>query len=336
LEFVPSAVVTLLEITPGGGAEYVRILVVGAGAIGGYFGGRLLEAGADVAFLVRPRRAEQLQRDGLVIRSRYGDFSYAAPATVTADALSESYDLVLLSVKAYDLDDALESLAPAVGSDTAILPLLNGMAHLDRLTERFGSQHVLGGLCMIAVTLDADGSIRHLNDNHNLAFGERDRGRSARVLAIESLMQNVRFAARLSDDIIQEMWEKWAFIASAAGITCLMRAAIGDIVAAGAADLAADLYDECASIATQQGHPPGAAARSRSHGMLTAPASLLTASMLRDIESGARIEADHIIGDLLQRGNQPAEKSLLRTAYAQLKAYEARRRREGETPAARA
>jgi 2-dehydropantoate 2-reductase len=116
----------------------MRVLVVGAGAIGGYFGGRLLEAGRDVTFLVRPRRAAELAQTGLVIRSKLGDMNLPAPPTVTSDTLRQAFDLVILSCKAYDLDDAMTSFAPAVGPETVILPLLNGMRHLDALEARFG------------------------------------------------------------------------------------------------------------------------------------------------------------------------------------------------------
>ena len=129
--------------------------------------------------------------------------------------------------------------------------------------------------------------------------------------------------------IEQEMWEKWIFIASGAGITCLMRAAVGDIEAAGGADLALALYDECAAIAAEAGFAPREPALKFARTMLTAPGSEFVASMLRDIERGAPIEADHIVGDLLRRKSGVADKaSILRIAYAHLKAYEARRARE--------
>jgi len=307
--------------------------VVGAGAIGGYFGGRLLEARRDVSFLVRSRRAAQLARTGLVIRSRLGDIDFSAPPTVTADTLRQSFDLVLLSCKAYDLDDAMASVAPAVGPETVILPLLNGMRHLDALEARFGDSHVLGGQCLISAALDPDGRILHLSDTHSLSFGERNGSRSARIEAIASMLSGARFEARLSDAILQEMWEKWVFIATGAGITCLMRAAIGDIVAAGAADLAAALLDECAAIATAQGFPPRPEFLARTRPMFTAPGSPLTASMLRDIERGAPIEANHILGDLLRRGGRNSQGgSLLNIAFCHAKAYEARRaRNQAET-----
>ena len=247
---------------------------------------------------------------------------------MTEDGLAESFDLVLLSCKAYDLEGAIASFATAVGPQTAILPLLNGLRHLDVLADRFGAERVLGGQCVISATLDADGGIVHLNDLHSLTFGELAGGRSSRVEAIASAMSGARFDARLSEEIRQDMWEKWLFIATAAGITCLMRAAIGDIAAAGAADLVTGLLDECTLIATAEGYTPRQPALERARAAFTAPGSLLTASMLRDIEAGMPTEGDHILGDLLRRAAKPDDRSLLRIAFAHLKAYEGRRARE--------
>jgi 2-dehydropantoate 2-reductase len=184
---------------------------------------------------------------------------------------------------------------------------------------------VLGGQCLISAALDPDGGIFHLSDTHSLSFGERDGSRSARVEAIASVLSGTRFDARLSEAILQEMWEKWVFIATSAGITCLMRAAIGDIVAAGAADLATALFDECAAIAAAQGFPLRPEFLERTRPLFTAPGSPLTASMLRDIERGAPIEADHILGDMLHRGGTNSKAgALLNIAFRHAKAYEAR------------
>jgi 2-dehydropantoate 2-reductase len=312
------------------------ILVVGAGAIGGYFGGRLLQAGRDVTFLVRPRRAAQLAKTGLVIRSRFGDASLPAPPIVTADALREPFDLILLSCKSYDLQSAADSFAPAVGPNTAILPLLNGVGHMDDLGERFGAGAVLGGQCVISVTLDGDGHVLHLNDTHGLSFGEQNGETSPRAEAIAATFSGANFQSRLSKTILHEMWEKWVLIATMAGSNCLMRAAVGDIVAAGAENLSLALLDECAGIATAQNFAPSAAAMTRNRGMLTMPGSTFAASMLRDIERGAPTEADHILGDLIRRGGGgaagPNHLPLLRIAYAHLRAYEARRKRESAGP----
>lgn len=306
----------------------MRILVIGAGAIGGYFGGRLLQAGRDVTFLVRPRRAAQLAKTGLAIRSPAGDATLPHPPLVMADAISAPYDLIVLSSKAYDLAGAADSFAPAVGPDTAILPLLNGMAHVDYLTGRFGDDKVLGGQCVISVTLDAEGRVLHLNDTHALSFGELNGATTVRATAIAAAFAGAKFDSTLSSVILQEMWEKWVFIAATAAATCLMRATVGDIVAAGAVDLTRRLFDECAAIAAAHGFAPREASRSRSLTMLTAPGSGFAASMLRDIEKGAPIEGDHIVGDLLRRGATGKDFPLLRIAHAHLKAYEARRERE--------
>jgi 2-dehydropantoate 2-reductase len=313
----------------------MRILVIGAGALGGYFGGRLLQAGRDMTFLVRERRAAQLAKTGLVIRSPTGDVTLPNPPMVMAGELREPFDLILLSCKAYDLASAADSFAPAVGPNTAILPVLNGMAHLDFLATRFGARAVLGGQCLISATLDAEGRIIHINDLHLLSFGEQDGTKSERVQAIAAALSGARFEVRLSTAILQEMWEKWAFIATGAGITCLMRASFGDIVTAGFGDLTTTLYDECCAIARANGFPPSEANVQRSLGMFTSPTSILTASMMKDIERNAPIEGDHVIGNLLQRGGGgPATFPLLRIAYAHLKSYEARRKRESTAAAA--
>ena len=270
----------------------MRILVVGAGAVGGYFGGRLLQAGRDVTFLARARRAAELAKHGLIIRSPVGDFHLPSPPTVLQEDLAQPFDLVVLSCKAFDLEGAITSFAKAVGPETAILPLLNGMRHIDRLAERFGAERVLGGQCAISVTLGADGAVVHLNDWHAMSFGELDGSRSQRIEPIASTLLNGGFDARLADNIRQEMWEKWVFIATAAGITCLMRASVGDYVAAGAADLALGLLNECASIAAAQGFPLREPALERGRTALTAAGSPLKASMLRDIEGGKPVEGE--------------------------------------------
>jgi 2-dehydropantoate 2-reductase len=305
----------------------MRILVVGAGAVGGYFGGRLLDAGRNVTFLVRPQRAVELARTGLVIESRLGNVHRDAP-TVTADALSAPYDLVLLSCKAYDLDDAITSFAPAVGPETAILPFLNGMRHLDALDARFGAPRVLGGVCFISATRGPHGEIVHLNENHTLAYGERDGVRSPRAERIAQEFASANFDARATGTIVQEMWEKWVFIAAGAGLTCLMRATVGDIVAAGGADIAVSLLDECAAIAEHAGVPVRAPAMERARATFTAPGSTLAASMLRDVESGGRTEADHVIGALLRLARDPRNCPLLRLAFLHLESYDVRRLRE--------
>lgn len=309
----------------------MRILVVGAGATGGYFGGRLLASGADVTFLVHERRAQQLARDGLRIRSEFGHVDLAAPPTITSASLRDPFDVVLLSCKAWSLDQAIADIAPAVGGHSVVLPVLNGMRQLDALDARFGAAHVLGGQCAIAATLAADGTVRHLNRIHILGFGERDGRDSPRVQALAQVMAKANFDGRASHHIVQDMWDKWVFLASLAGITCLLRAPVGDIVAApGGANAALALLDDCRRVAAACGHAPAPKMIERATSMLTEVGSSFTASMMRDLEAGGRIEADHVIGDLLTRGTElGVDTPLLRLVYVHLKAYESRRAHAG-------
>jgi 2-dehydropantoate 2-reductase len=305
----------------------MRVLVVGAGAIGGYFGGRLLQAARDVTFLVRPKRAAELAKTGLVIRSPSGDVTLKNPPTVQADELSEKFDVVLLSCKAFDLDDAIKSFAPAVGPKTAIIPLLNGMSHLAALDKKFGRERVLGGLCAIAVTLNEAREVMQLAPMQSLGFGERAGGMSDRVRAIAEILAGGNFNGAPSEHVMQDMWEKWVFLASLAASTCLMRTSVGNILASpGGKDFMLGMLDECSAIASAEGHAPGGPFFQRTRGLLTTEGSAMTASMFRDIKAGLPVEADHVIGDLVARGDAakiPVPK--LRTAYTHLKAYEKQR-----------
>jgi len=314
----------------------MRILVVGAGAIGGYFGARLAVAGRDVTFLVRPKRAEQLA-SGLVVRSPKGDAKVAAPKLVTESPLSplgipsltarSPFDLVLLSCKSYDLDSAMDSFARAVGPATMILPLLNGESHIDTLKKRFGAGAVLGGQCQISSTLDEQGHIVHLNDWHLLGFGELDGSRSSRIEAVNESFLGANFEPQLSLQILQDMWEKWVFIASMAGITCLMRASLGDIATAGGTGNALELFAECSAISGKNSYVLRGATRERIRGTLSTPGSTLMASMLRDVEGHRRTEHEHVLGDLLARA-QGIRAPVLEICLAHMRAYEARRTRE--------
>lgn len=300
----------------------MRILILGAGAIGGYFGARLIEAGADVTFLVRPARAALLAEHGLRVFATRGDFAAPVRTIVEVDA---SYDLVLLSCKAYDLDSAIASIRPAVGPDTRVLPLLNGLRHLDALDAAFGAANVLGGLCHISVTLEADGTIRQFGSLERLTFGSRDG--TPVPAGVEAALRSIGPQAACSADVLGAMWDKFAFIATLAGGTCSMRGAVGEIVAtAEGAALLRRLHGECAEVAARSGHPLEAQAVAAALAILTAAKSPLKSSMLRDLERGARTEGEHILGDLRRRaGDFGVDTPLLAAALAHVRVYEAGR-----------
>ncbi|MBU6247350.1 MAG: 2-dehydropantoate 2-reductase [Xanthomonadaceae bacterium] len=310
----------------------MRMLVLGAGGTGGYFGGRLAQSGADVTFLVRETRAAQLARDGLVIRSPLGDARIAVQyltAPQLPAAAARPFDVVLLSCKAYDLDSSVDAIAPAVGEGTAVWPILNGLKHYEALDERFGAHRVLGGLCFISATKNEDGEVLHLGRPASVTFGEREGDpRSARCQALADAFAAAGVEFHYPEHIAGDQWIKFTFLTALAGATCLMRASIGDIVAAeGGRAFVEGLYDECLAVAEAAGQPIPAEARDKALGMLTQAGSRVTASMLRDLEGGQRTEGAHIVGDMLRRSRAAGQAApRLELAWVHLQAHEARRR----------
>jgi 2-dehydropantoate 2-reductase len=303
----------------------MRILVVGAGATGGYFGARLAAAGRDVTFLVRPPRAAALAERGLRIIGP-DDRVTVDPRTVTADTLDGPYDVVLLAVKSYALQAALVDLAPAVGPRTVVVPLLNGMRHVDRLVAAFGPDRAFGGTCMIHATVDADGDVVQMTGLHRLGYGRLDGADDERIPAMTEALDGAGFDADPSATIVQDMWEKWVFLASLGAATTLMRATVGDINAApGGPAFGAGIVAEAAAIATAAGHPPrpGAVAMLEMGIATTEP---MTSSMYRDMAAGHPVEADAILGDFVAEAHKHGVSTpLLAAAYTNLAIYVAHR-----------
>ena len=305
----------------------MRILVLGAGGIGGYYGGRIQAAGGDVTFLVRAARAEQLRRDGLKVVSSFGDL-LLTPQVVTKEEIKEPFDVIILSCKAYDLESAMEAIAPAVGAGSVILPLLNGVKHIDMLVERFGVSHVLGGVAAISVTLAPTGEIQHLNKMHRFIAGARSETPPGVVESFLALLPKTGFEFIASNNIDQALWDKFVFLTTLAAATCTMRASVGQIMNTVAGEgFITGIFDECARTAAANGHALGETQLNAFRGQLTDKASGLMASMLRDVEKGGATEADHILGDMVARAEaRQVEVPLLRLAYSHLQAYDLRRK----------
>ncbi|MGG5820613.1 2-dehydropantoate 2-reductase [Falsiroseomonas sp. HW251] len=302
----------------------MRLLVLGAGALGGYFGGRALERGLDATFLVRPRRAEQLARDGLRVESPLGDI--ARPVTTT-DRAGPGFDVVLLTCKAYDLDDALAAIRAAVEAGAAVLPILNGMAHLDRLNAAFGRERVWGGLAKCAATLTKDGVVKHLGDWHWLIFGEQDGRMDGRAAALAAALGTSKgLEAEAVPDIQRRMWEKLVHLGTVAAGTVLMRANVGEIVRAGGRDFLVTILERNAAIAAANGHAMTPAFMEGYRAMFSDPDSPYTASMLRDLESGGRTEAEHILAWLAEAARQAGvDDGIHAMAVLHARAYDQRR-----------
>jgi 2-dehydropantoate 2-reductase len=304
----------------------MTILVVGAGATGGFFGYRLAQAGRDVTFLVRPNRAEALRRRGLrlIVLGREESIE---PRLITADALDHPYDTVLLSVKATALQGAIEDFAPAVGPRTRIIPFLNGMIHMDQLNARFGTATVLGGVVKVATQLNVDGDVEQVAPGASMAIGAQDGSDSSLLKETATELDDAGFEFSVSDDIVTAMWAKWAFIATISSVDCLMRGTIGDVVACpGGADLGPAILAEAAAVAAGSGHRIPDTELAATTTAATTARSQLTTSLYRDVEDGHATEVEQILGDLCRRGRVAGRPTpLLDLATLHVRVYEHRR-----------
>ena len=306
----------------------MRILMVGAGATGGYYGGRLAQAGRDVTFLVRGKRMEQLGREGLRIVSPLGDVTLQ-PKLITAAELSQAglFDLILLSTKAYSLDSAIDDFSPAVGPDTTILPLLNGMRHLDVLSARFGRDRVMGGTVRIVADMDAEGRVHMLTDLDELTFGELNATRTPRAERLLQELSVFGYATTLSEDMVAALWQKWWILATMGCVGVVSGGTVADMMATPrGGELARAILAETTSIAAANGYPADETMLASQTKRMTDPTSTLTSSMFRDYSRGLQVEADHVLGDILARA-EGVPTPLILGAYTRLKVYEAKRQK---------
>jgi 2-dehydropantoate 2-reductase len=302
----------------------MSIIVVGAGATGGYFGGRLAQAGRDVTFLVRERRAAALRERGLRIVGP-GGTETIKPVLATAIPPGAVADVFLVTVKADGLDAVISEIRPAVGPETAIVPVLNGMRHMSMLNSAFGRSSVLGGVAVISTQLDANGDIRQLNDWASLTIGAQDGERTQAAERAHDLLSGAGFPVAVSDDIMAAMWQKWTFIASTGALNCLLGGSVGEIVAVdGGDEMARAIVEETRSVAAAAGYPIPDAAVKQTLATLTAPGSPLTSSLYRDLRQGKPVEVETILGDLVAEGRKAGQRTpLLEAATVALRVHNA-------------
>lgn len=312
----------------------MRILIVGAGATGGYFGARLAQAGRDVTFLLRERRSQQLQKNGLILQTPQGRETLK-PVTLLAAEISSPYDLIVLTVKGFGLQQAMEDIAPAVGPNTLILPILNGMRHIDLLRQRFGDRHVIGGLCKIHATLGPEGEIVQLSPLHQLYYGALNDDNGERLQQLDSTLRDCGFDAFLSDAIACELWEKWLLLSTLGAVTCLARGDTRQVVASGGGQaMLTGLFNEVLSTLIAEGYQHRQAQTDGILTWLSNPDTPLTSSMYRDLMQGYDIEADQIIGDLVQRAQRhQLATPLLNAVWVNLQVYLLQRQASSQTAA---
>ena len=302
----------------------MRWLILGAGALGGFYGARLLQAGADVSFLVRPRRQQQLATNGLVVKTQDGETLHHKVRTLRQGEVDGRYDVVLLACKAYDLPGAMDAIEPAVGDGTAILPLLNGVRHIDTLKERFGAKHVLGGMSVINAALLPDGTIQQSQVRISMNYhGELDGKVTPRCSAIAHDLRPIDEQA--VPDIGAQMWGKLFGYACNATVTTLTRSRAGVIArSAAGADFVSLVIGEVASIVeAEAGSPVPAQVVNIIRGMFAQPDSTYGPSILVDMEEGRTTEGEHTIGDLVDRANRRGiPVPILTAGRCNLQAYE--------------
>ena len=279
----------------------MKILILGAGGVGGYFGARLIQAGAAVTYLLRDKRHAQIQAEGLVIETPKESFT-VQPKAITKAQLKPEYDLIVLAPKSFDFEDALASLEGA-SSKGVFLPFLNGLDHIQQLDAKFGKDRVMGGVAQIAATISPTGAVKQLTDLHMLTVGHRSAAHEKIAREFFALCENAGFDRLYSDNIEQSLWDKWVFLASLAGMTTLCRGHVGKISAAPwGIESTTNFYAESCAIAAANGFPTKESAQKRSLEMLTNVKSTFAASMLRDLTQGNMTEHEHILGQMIQRG----------------------------------
>ncbi|TPV21129.1 ketopantoate reductase family protein [Pantoea anthophila] len=282
----------------------MRILMAGAGATGGYFGARLAQAGQDVTFLVRERRFQQLQTNGLVLQTPQGT-EKLEPQLIQARSLSDHYDLIIITVKSFALEQLMEDIAPAVGPDTLIMPILNGMRHIATLQQRFGDNKVIGGLCKINATLGDSGEVIQMTPLHQLYYGALDGNNDARLQRVDAALRTSQVDNRFSDNIMDELWEKWLLLSTLGAVCCLARGDTQQILTTrGGEALLQGIFSEILAVISAEGYQPRPAVTARIFELLNNPETPMTSSMYRDLTQGFDIEADQVIGDLLLRAKR--------------------------------
>ncbi len=300
----------------------MNILIAGAGGIGGYFGGRLMEKGQEVTFLVRDKRKQQLEKTGLVIESPHGNYT-GKPSLITKNVPTQPFDAIVITTKAYHLEEVIKDIQPFVDDSTLILPLLNGIAHMDPLIDAFGD-NVIGGLCFIETTLNEEGHVIQSSPIHDLVYGERDGSHSERILALKDAFDGANANFTLSEKIMQDMWHKYSFITAMSGITTLMRSPVGPTVHIPAAKHTLErLLNEISAVMKAIDAPIADGLPEMQMTKMQEMKEEMKSSMLRDMEKGLETETSHLQGWLLEKGAEKGiDTPILEAAFAHVKVYE--------------
>ena len=305
----------------------MKFLILGAGALGGYYGGLLQKGGADVTFLVRPPKADQLRNDG--IRIKLEDSYYNAPVKITtSNTIDEEFDVIFLTCKAYDLEASIKSITPAVGNRSAVLPILNGVNHIDILIEHFGTDRVLAGVTQFLVNQGRDGTIRptlHGSGGQKTIFGEIRGGGSKRCDDILEAMKINMPDTSISNNILKEIWAKLSGAGPSFAVASLLQARAGQVAnTTTSVSVVENIFNESSAICSAEGYPASKDMKDIIvNDLWGKKGSNYGPSILADIENGRKTEGDHVIADLVRRGKKHNLKiPLLEAALCKIELYE--------------
>ncbi|MFC4770029.1 ketopantoate reductase family protein [Effusibacillus consociatus] len=301
----------------------MKVTIVGAGAVGGYFGGRLQQAGFDVTYLVREKRAEQLTKTGLIIQSPCGNAELKPNLAVRAEDI-DGCDLIILGVKNYHLPGTIESLRPLVEKGAKILPLLNGVEHFDLLEQEFGKDAVLGGICQIITTLDAEGRILHTGKLHNIIFGPLQPSQREFCEHLADSAKDANMSLQLSEDVRVDIWSKYAFITAFSGVTTASRLSIDQVLMhEPTTEVFRLVLTEMWDLAKARGVQLSERfVENFIEQMYKLPAGS-TSSMHQDFRKGLTLEVESLQGAAVRLARQAGvEVPTVRTLYGLIKPYE--------------
>lgn len=303
----------------------MNILVFGAGALGGYFGGRLLEVGQNVSFFVREKRAAQLTKEGLKIISGEGDFESKDFTIYTSPEQVDKSDLIILTVKGYHLDSVIPQIQTIVERTGAfVLPLLNGMEHIERLQQAVGKEKVMGGLATIVATLNKEGHVEHTNGTSILKYGALCAEQTPICQQLEELHEELKSNFMREENILKHLWIKYAFITALSGITSAMQLPTGYITNTPATlAVAKNVIREMSMLAGKEGTHLTNDEVEGIVNMLLGFKKEATSSMHQDLRKGLPIELEHLQGGALRlAAKHEVTIPVIETLYGVLKPYE--------------
>lgn len=283
----------------------MKILIMGTGGVGGYYGGLLAQQGNDVTFIARGAHLQAIQQKGLLVKSIHGDFT-VSPANATDDpAQAGPVDLILFCVKTYNTEEAAQSMLPAVGPQTAVMSLQNGIDAAERLGNIVGLEHMIGGVTWLSAAVEAPGIIRQISQFRRIVFGELDGGRSERIQSIDKVLKSIGITVEMSDVIQKVLWTKLVFITAVSSIGALTRLPMGDYrTVPETRDLLTRIMQEVESLGRAQGVALDADVVQKWVEFVDNAAPPIKPSMQLDVESGRRTELESMIGIVGRKGRQ--------------------------------